>query len=126
MEQKTTIQGDLGVAVNNLSSAIRFSEPVNRFLIAREGFQSDENTHRIMEDLSAMQVEIRHKQIENNVSSEDLERLRFLQNAAQENEVISTYAYAQQEAIGYLREINVEINNLLGMDFAMLAKKSGC
>ena len=91
-----------------------------------EGFQNDETAHRIMEDLTAIQKEVRQKQVENNVSAENLERLRSLQKAAQENKTINTYATSQQQAIGHLREINTEINNLLGMDFAMLAKKTSC
>jgi len=34
--------------------------------------------------------------------------------------------YSQQEAISHLREINAEISNLLGIDFASLAKKTNC
>ena len=35
-------------------------------------------------------------------------------------------AYSQQEAISHLSEINAEISNLLGIDFASLAKKTNC
>jgi cell fate (sporulation/competence/biofilm development) regulator YlbF (YheA/YmcA/DUF963 family) len=49
-----------------------------------------------------------------------------LQTQAQENDVISGYANAQQDVIKFLREINDEINQLLGFDFASFTKRSGC
>ena len=69
---------------------------------------------------------IRQKQSSNQITQQDLQELRSLQTKAQENKVITSYANSQQEAIAQLREINAEISSLLGVDFASLAKKSGC
>jgi hypothetical protein len=40
--------------------------------------------------------------------------------------VIVDYVTTQQAAITYLREINQAISELIGTDFAALAKKSTC
>ena len=95
-------------------------------MIAKELFTQDATAYKIMEDLSAFQRDIRQKQNKNQVTQQDLEKLRSLQTNAQENEVINSYSLSQQEAIGKLREINAEISNLLGIDFASLAKNTCC
>jgi cell fate (sporulation/competence/biofilm development) regulator YlbF (YheA/YmcA/DUF963 family) len=124
--QNTTIEGNLGIALNTLAKNIQYTEPVNRFLTARENFDQDSSARKIMEELSEQQRMIRQKQTANSISADDLEKLRSLQVKAQENKTISTFAFAQQEAIGYLRELNTEISNLLGIDFASLAKNTNC
>jgi cell fate (sporulation/competence/biofilm development) regulator YlbF (YheA/YmcA/DUF963 family) len=126
MTIKTHIPENLELVLNNLAERINFSEPVNNYQIALERFTQDMAAHKIMEDLSDLQKDIRQKQNKNQITSQDLEKLRLLQTKAQENEVINSYAHSQQEAIGKLREINAEISNLLGIDFASLAKKSNC
>ncbi len=124
--KNNTIQGNLRIAVEQLAASIKYTEPVNQYIEAQQSYQNDEKAHQVMEELSAYQKEIRQKQVENTVSADDLEKLRALQRAAQDNKVINTYAYAQQEAVSQLREINAEINNYLGMDFAALAKNTSC
>ena len=126
MTTKTIIPEVLELALNNLAEKIKFSEPVNNYQIALERFTQDAEAHKIMEDLSAFQKYIRQKQNNNQITQQDLEKLRSLQTKAQENKVITSYAHSQEEAIGQLREINAEISSLFGMDFASLAKKSSC
>ena len=126
MTVKTIIPEKLDSALINLAEQIKFSKPVNRYLVAQERFTQDTAAHKIMEDLSTFQKDIRQKQYNNQVTAQDVEKLRSLQTKAQENEVINSYGHSQQEAIGQLREINAEISNLLGIDFASLAKKSNC
>ncbi|MDO9545225.1 MAG: YlbF family regulator [Pelolinea sp.] len=126
MTIKTNIPENLELALNNLTERIKFSEPVKYYQIAQKRFTQDVAANKIMEDLSGLQRDIRQKQNNNQVTQQDLEKLRLLQTKAQENEVINFYAHSQQEAIGKLREINAEISNLLGIDFASLAKKSNC
>jgi len=126
MTTKTIIPEVLELALNNLAEKIKFSEPVNNYQIALERFTQDAEAHKIMEDLSAFQKYIRQKQNNNQITQQDLEKLRSLQTKAQENKVITSYMHSQQEAIGQLREINAEISSLFGMDFASLAKKSSC
>lgn len=126
MTKKIIIPETLELALNNLAERIKFSEPVNTYQIALERFTKDTEAHKVMEDLSAFQREIRQKQGGNQITQQDLETLRSLQTKARENKVITAYAHSQEEAIGQLREINAEISSLLGIDFASLAKKSSC
>ena len=124
--QNKTLDGNLGTAVNNLAASIQYSEPVYQFLTAREKFNHDPIARQIIKELSEYQRIIRQKQADNSITADDLQKLRSLQVKAQENKTISTFSFAQQEAIGHLREINTEISNLLGIDFASLAKSTSC
>jgi cell fate (sporulation/competence/biofilm development) regulator YlbF (YheA/YmcA/DUF963 family) len=126
MAEKTNIPEKLNLVLNNLAEKVKLSEPVNNYQTALEQFTQDAEAHKIMKDLSAVQKVVRQKQGGNQVTQQDLQELRTLQSKAQENQVISSYANSQQEAIAQLREINAEISSLLGVDFASLAKKSGC
>ncbi len=126
MTIKINVPEKLIISVNLLANQIKLTEPVNRYIIAKELFTQNATAHKIMEDLSAFQRDIRQKQNKNQVTQQDLEKLRSLQTKAQENEVINSYTYSQQETIGKLREINAEISNLLGIDFASLAKNTSC
>lgn len=126
MTEKTNIPEKLNLALNNLAEKIKFSEPINNYQISLEQFTQDAESQKIMKDLSAVQKVVRQKQGSNQITQQDLQELRSLQTKAQENQVITSYANSQQDAIAQLREINAEISSLLGVDFASLAKKSGC
>ena len=56
----------------------------------------------------------------------DVEELRAIQEQVQANAVIMAYSQSQQGAVNFLREINMEISQTLGMDFASLAKQNTC
>lgn len=123
---KNKIPAELTLAINNLAENIRFSDAINNFQITQKEFHQDQIANQIMEELSEAQKMIRQKQMDNQVTADDLQALRTLQNKALENKVINSYTYSRQEAVGHLREINAEISNLLGIDFAFLAKKTTC
>ena len=123
---KNEIPAELTSAITNLAENIKFSDAISRYQVAQEKFKQDQTANQIMEELSEAQKMIRQKQMDNQVTADDLQALRTLQNKALENKVINSYTYSQQEAVGHLREINAEISNLLGIDFASLAKKTTC
>ena len=52
--------------------------------------------------------------------------LRLIQQTVLRNTVILDYAQAQQEVVDFLREINGEISQLLGIDFASFANHATC
>jgi cell fate (sporulation/competence/biofilm development) regulator YlbF (YheA/YmcA/DUF963 family) len=72
-----------------------------------------------------MQQKIRSQQYSGTISESDLTRLRALQSAIGANETIQDHQLTQELAIAFLREVNQEISNLLGVDFASLARRSG-
>jgi cell fate (sporulation/competence/biofilm development) regulator YmcA (YheA/YmcA/DUF963 family) len=69
---------------------------------------------------------LRQKQSEDKVNQAEIDSLRLLQQRAQQNPVIMAYAQSQEEAVNFLRTINGEISQLLGINFASFANHSAC
>ena len=56
----------------------------------------------------------------------EVDSLRLIQQTALRHPVILDYAQAQQGVVEFLREINGEISQLLGIDFASFANHATC
>lgn len=116
------IQQATDALVDNLGA----SEAFIRYQQARARLDQDAHAQALLKQLSQEQVEMRKKQADSRLSKEEIDSLKALQAQVQDNEAIQVYAQAQQEAVNFLREINGEINQLLGIDFASFAKHSNC
>jgi cell fate (sporulation/competence/biofilm development) regulator YlbF (YheA/YmcA/DUF963 family) len=88
--------------------------------------KEDRQARTLLEQLSQAQADLRKKQANNGVTQAEIDTLRTLQEQVQHNNVIMTYAQTQQEAINFLREINDEISQLLGINFASFANHATC
>ena len=113
-------------ATQSLAENLVASEPFAQYTQAREAFEADSNAQSLLKDISSIQGEMRKKQQRGQVTQEDIDVLRAMQQQAQSNETIMQYANTQQGAVNFLREINQEISQLLGVDFAALSKQTGC
>ena len=108
--------------INNLLA----SEAFVRYQQAQAGLKADRQARTLLEQLSQAQADLRKKQATNNVTQAEIDDLRALQEQVQDNKIILTYAQTQQEAVNFLREINNEISQLLGINFASFANHSTC
>ena len=117
---------ELDKATDSLIQNLRASEPFLAYQKSREQFKSDSQAHALIERLSALQAELRRQQTNGSVTQADIDELRTLQAQVQANATLIAHASTQQEAVNFLREINQEISQLLGVDFAILAKQSTC
>jgi cell fate (sporulation/competence/biofilm development) regulator YlbF (YheA/YmcA/DUF963 family) len=124
--ETVSLSPDLLAATEALAANVRQSEPLMLYYMAREVLESDVDAQELIRQLSETQVRIRTSQSQGAVIPADIEQLRALQGRAQTNRVITDYARTQQAAIASLREVNQTISELLGVDFAALAKQSGC
>jgi cell fate (sporulation/competence/biofilm development) regulator YlbF (YheA/YmcA/DUF963 family) len=113
-------------ATQSLAENLAASEPFVQYTQAHAAFEADSNAQSLLKDISSIQGEIRQKQQRAQVTQEDIDVLRAMQQQAQSNETIMQYANTQQGAVNFLREINQEISQLLGVDFAALSKQTGC
>ena len=113
-------------ATQSLAENLVASEPFVQYGQAHQAFEADSNAQCLLKDISSIQGEIRQKQQRSRVTQEDIDVLRALQQQAQSNETIMQYANTQQNAVNFLREINQEISQLLGVDFAALSRQTGC
>jgi cell fate (sporulation/competence/biofilm development) regulator YlbF (YheA/YmcA/DUF963 family) len=101
------------------------SEPFLRYQEAERKLQANHEATQLLADLSEMQQKVRGQQYSASLLEEDLNRLRELQNAVIDNEVIQEFGVAQQRAVAFLQEVNEEISQLLGIDFASLTRRGG-
>jgi cell fate (sporulation/competence/biofilm development) regulator YlbF (YheA/YmcA/DUF963 family) len=97
-----------------------------RYHQAQVIINTDPQANALLNQLSEMQSEMRQKQANNNLTKDEIDALRSLQAKGRENTTIKEYADSQQGVINFVREVNTEINQLLGIDFASLTRRSGC
>jgi cell fate (sporulation/competence/biofilm development) regulator YlbF (YheA/YmcA/DUF963 family) len=116
---------DFLTAMDALAENLACSEPIVIYQDARARLDTDQEAQTLLNQLGRLQSEIRASQARGTVTQTDVERLRTLQREVQAHPTISNYASTQQAAVTHLREINQEISQLLGFDFAALARPSG-
>ena len=118
---------DLQEAVEALAENLAQSEPLILYRQAQARLDADHQAHTLLERLSAAQADLRARQGRGGaITQADIDQLRVLQHQVQTNRTIMDYAQAQQAAIAYLPEVNQEISQLLGVDFAALAGPASC
>lgn len=123
---ETTLSSIMQEATDMFVSHLIASEAFIRYHQAQVSMNTDPQANALLNQLAEMQSEMRQKQASNSLTKDEIDALRSLQTKARENTVIKEYADSQQEVIRYIREINTEINRLLGIDFASLTRRSGC
>jgi cell fate (sporulation/competence/biofilm development) regulator YlbF (YheA/YmcA/DUF963 family) len=112
-------------ATSALAENLAQSEPFLRFRAAEVRMNADPQALRLLTEFSEAQQKIRTQQQSGAISANDLKRLRMLQSEIGTNEAIQDYQLAQELAVAFLKEVNQEISQLLGIDFASLARRSG-
>lgn len=112
-------------ATSALAENLAQSEPILRFRSAEGKLNSDPEALKLLAELSELQQKIRTQQHAGEISEGEIKRLRALQNAINTNETIQDYGLTQELAVAFLREVNQEISQLLGIDFASLTRRSG-
>jgi cell fate (sporulation/competence/biofilm development) regulator YlbF (YheA/YmcA/DUF963 family) len=126
MNNTLNLPPELEQATDNLIQNLLASEAFFTYQQSLATMNSDSQARTLLERLSAHQAELRRKQSVNSVTQSDVEELRAVQMQVQANPAIMAYAQSQQDAVNFLREVNQEISQLLGVDFAALAKQSTC
>ena len=126
MHKTLNIPLDLYEATDSLIQNLLASGPLLAYHQSQARLESDPAAHGLLERLSALQSGLRRKQSNSTVTQAEVDELRAVQAQVQANATIMVYAQSQQEAVNFLREINQEISQLLGMDFASLARQSTC
>ena len=126
MSGNTNFPPELAQATDSLIQNLLASEPFLVYQQSQAKLNSDSQANGLLERLSTLQAGLRLKQSSNSVIQSDVDQLRAVQAQVQANDAITAYALSQQDAVTFLREINQEISQLLGVDFAALAKQNSC
>ena len=122
----TTLSPELQQATQSFLENLLASEAFVHYQGARKLMSEDEEARTLMERLSNAQATVRQKQASGNVGQAEVDSLRLIQQRALRNQVILDYAQSQQEVVEFLRELNGEISQLLGIDFASFANHATC
>lgn len=122
----TSLSLEMAQATEALGQNLAASEPFLRYRAAEQALADDESASSLLRELAQRQAEMRRRQSQGLLTASDLTRLRELQASVQENQPIIDYFRAQEQVTAYLQAINDEISNLIGIDFAGLARASGC
>jgi cell fate (sporulation/competence/biofilm development) regulator YlbF (YheA/YmcA/DUF963 family) len=112
---------DLMAATDQLAEAIKQSEPMRHYQQAQADLEADEQASNILEQLTAVQIDLRQRQMNGRLTQADIQQARALQNQAQANGLIMAFVQTQQQAMASLNEVNDEISQLLGLNFAALS-----
>lgn len=126
MPKTYNLSPDLREATEYLIRELLASE---RFLVYQQSqrqIDCDLRAVALLERLAALQAAIRCEQNTGHLVQHDIDELRAVQAQVRTNNTIMTYAQSQQDAADFLREINHEISQILGVDFAVLARQSRC
>jgi len=121
-----TLPPTILAAAEQLAKAIEAAEPVATYRRAKAHLDDDAHAHELLERLSAAQADLRRRQNDGGVTPAALEQVRALQREVQSTAIIMEFAMAQQEAVAYLPQVNLEISEMLGVDFASLAGPGSC
>jgi cell fate (sporulation/competence/biofilm development) regulator YlbF (YheA/YmcA/DUF963 family) len=121
-----TLPVSLTAAIETLAESLARSEPMAVYHQAKDRLDADPESLDLLQLFSMAQSELRIRQAEGSVTQANVGRLRDLQSQVQANPTIMAYARAQQAALAFLPEVNLEISHLLGLDFAAVAGPSGC
>jgi cell fate (sporulation/competence/biofilm development) regulator YlbF (YheA/YmcA/DUF963 family) len=122
----TKIPPGLLAATKALAETLLHSEPLLAYHQAKTQLERDAEASAFLERLSTAQNDFRTRQSNGCVTQGDIDCLRVLQNEVQANKIIMLFVETQQAAIAYLPEVNKEISQLLGFDFAGMAGPASC
>lgn len=88
--------------------------------------QGDAQARDLQQRFRQADAALRQRQASRMLTQEDMAAYRALQAEVQANELIAGYQRSQQAIVAYLQDVNCDLSQLLGVDFAALAKRSGC
>ncbi len=121
----TTLTPNLVEAVESLAQTLVASVPFVTFDEAYARFNADPEASGLMRSLTEAQTMLRARQSNGGLSQADIIQYRTLQAEAQANLLISAYVQAEDNAIATLQQVNQEISQWLGVEFATLARRRG-
>jgi cell fate (sporulation/competence/biofilm development) regulator YlbF (YheA/YmcA/DUF963 family) len=109
-----------------LAAALRASPPFVAFDAAEEALFADAAAAALLERFSATQRDLRARQMDGTLSQADLSAARALERQMEASVPVMDFIAAQQNALARLPEVNQAISELLGVNFAQLARRSSC
>jgi cell fate (sporulation/competence/biofilm development) regulator YlbF (YheA/YmcA/DUF963 family) len=121
MDAQTPLSGPLLAATRALGEALARARPLVALGDATARLDADERARALLSRMAEIDADLRRRQAEGTLTREDIDRARDAHVQASSDPTIQRYVAAQQDASGYLPEVNELISELLGFDFAAIA-----
>ena len=112
-----TITTQLGDELVNISV-------IKNYKSAQKELNSDAGAMELIRKLSAARKELSEKQYSGTFTPDSLNDYSSIQNEVEKNKTILEYSQTQQEAVKFLKNVNLEISQFIGIDFSSLIKRS--
>ncbi len=122
----TSLPTELLSATSALADNLAHALPIVTYYRAQADLGTDIEASGLLQRYSQAVTDWRARQARGEATPVEAEQMRALQQAVRANPTIGAVAQSQQAAPAYLREINGEISQLLGFDFAAFARRAGC
>ena len=116
---------ELRVASFDLAESLALSEAILGYTQAHQILMKDKQALQLIDEVNHLQRTVYTGGSSGENLEDDIIRLRELQELISENTAIQEQAIARETAVALLREVNQEISQLLGIDFASLAMRPG-
>ena len=126
MSNPSLLQPKMTEAALALGKTLMSAEQYVRFQQAEQALKNDTAALGLLNKLSLSQTRMRKAQAGGNIMPEDLQALSDLQAQVQANPIIMDYTLSQRELTAFLQGVNAEISQLLGINFAVIARRSSC
>jgi cell fate (sporulation/competence/biofilm development) regulator YlbF (YheA/YmcA/DUF963 family) len=126
MSDNKILAPELVGAVDVLAENLVVSEPFVALEQAYARLQDDAQASGLLQRFKEAEATVRERQANRTLTQSDMTNYRTLQAEVQANELIAGYQQSQQGIAAYLKGLNRDLSQLLGVDFAGLARRSGC
>ncbi len=128
MSDTTLLSHELQEVSHSLGQSLFSSEPFTRERRARQALETDPAAKTLLAELEKAQEQLYHAEETGSVTPGLLKSLgrNMLFDRVRSNHVIQEYDASHQAIKPYLREVNNEISELLGLNFALIARRSSC
>ncbi|MBW6465903.1 MAG: YlbF family regulator [Brevefilum sp.] len=110
-------------ATSDLAESLAHSEVIMRFTNSNQVLINDQDAQRLVQEANELHQKLYAKDASRDFMRENFPRYRELQNQIASNPVLQEQSEAQEMAINFLREVNQEISQLLGIDFGSLTRR---
>lgn len=110
--------------VSQLNSELTDISIIKNYRNAQLKLNADATAMGLIRKLSDARNEMNKMQMAGTFIPEVLNNYGTLQNEVESNPIIMEYSLAQQEAVQFLKNVNYEISERIGLDFSTLIKRN--
>ncbi|MFN2364395.1 MAG: YlbF family regulator [Halarsenatibacteraceae bacterium] len=109
----------------NFASNLKETERYQDFIAAEKDLENDEKAQQLLNEFAEIQKNCQIKQSNNNLSGDDLSKLREVRTKLDNNEVIKEYYKEHARVRNLCQESFDKLSELLGMDLSQYISDGG-